>query len=148
MITLSSVSLRLQFASDFIRTSPLSMSLEQLNLAAALLLGLNIRVIDVRTMIFEVDIDRSSRSFCPTTNAADFIYLIERISISTSIDAKAGREKLPDFMNRERFTAWFDHEPNTRHQSSSEGIQITVARSCAKLLSINIRRFGDCTERA
>jgi hypothetical protein len=148
MIALSSSSLRLQFAAELVRISASSMTLSQLNLASALLLGLTIRFIDVRMYVFEVDIDRHSRSFAPTTNASDFIYLIERISISTSIDTKAGREKLPDFMNRERFTAWFDNEPETRCQSSSEGIQITVARSCAKLLAINVERFGDCSERA
>jgi len=148
MITLSNPSLRLQFAADLVRTSASSMNIDQLNLATALLLGLTIRIIDVRMLIFEADIDRHSRSFAPTTKADDFVYLIERISISTSVDTKAGREKLPDFMNRERFTAWFDNEPETRCQSSSEGIQITVARSCAKLLAINVERFGDCSERA
>lgn len=147
MIPLNTAVLRNRFALDMVRTPAELLQPPQLDLACALVLGLNIKITDIRQTLFDVEIECEYRSFSPTSKANDFIYFIERVSICMSVDTKAGRERLPDFMHRERYTAWVESLPNTRTQSSIEGIQLTVARTSAKLLSHNLKTFGSCAER-
>ncbi len=147
MIAIRNPSDRTRFAAEVIKTDAEAMSANQLDICCALLLGLNIEFKDLRDLIFTVEIDRKYRYFSPTRNSNDFIYLIERVSLNLSVDTKAKKENIPDFMKRERYSAWFDFLSWTRTQSSSEGIQFTAAKSCAKLLAHNIKTFGSCAER-
>lgn len=147
MIAIKNSSDRTRFGAEVIKADSEAMSANQLDICCALLLGLNIEFKDFRNLIFTVEIDRKYREFSPTRNANDFVYLIERVSLNLSVDTKAKKENLPDFMKRERYSAWFEFLSGTRTQSSSEGIQFIAAKSCAKLLAHNIKTFGSCAER-